>query len=433
RASAGRHGACDRDAHAAERPPRRASRAAVRVARPSRASPCPVIYTNANRCNFVTSIESVDWFEVSQMQSTADGLSKTIVNILINKLDICFPLKRVTVRTKKDSWVTQDIVSLDFLLREIKYISLKFPTNVGLSNKLDEFQDKFNNILRTERSQFYCNIILNAKNTTKSMWEVVKLETGRSRRNLDFVESIRTPDGFKYASKAEAVGAINSYFVNAAATCGAPATDVKAAMRALVGARAPADRSLRLRPFTPFEVFTIISKGVAHKPTKDIYEVSVSLMYAAAAPLAYILSILFNLCVRDGQYPQILKNVRVSPLYKGKGKKEDISSYRPVSINPAIAKIFECGLSARVTAYLEATKSLSDRQYAYRTGRSTTEVARELVPSSKTAVSKLAPKKSAEGAQPPALNGLPAGGGELDKLPPSPPALDATALPDVIA
>lgn len=55
------------------------------------------------------------------------------------------------------------------------------------------------------------------------------------------------------------------------------------------------------------------------------------------------------------------------------------------------------------------------------------------VPSTKTAVSKLAPKKSGEAVKPVALNGLPPADGELDKLPPSPPAHDTAALPDVIA
>lgn len=73
------------------------------------------------------------------------------------------------------------------------------------------------------------------------------------------------------------------------------------------------------------------------------------------------------------------KNVTVSPLYKGKGKKEEINSYRPVSIIPGIAKIFEHGLNARKIEFLTSTNSLSDRQYAYRKGRSTTDVARELV------------------------------------------------------
>ncbi|KOB71264.1 reverse transcriptase, partial [Operophtera brumata] len=94
-------------------------------------------------------------------------------------------------------------------------------------------------------------------------------------------------------------------------------------------------------------------------------------MNEVAVPLSYILTELFNACIREGKYPQVLKY--------GKGKREELNSYRPVSIIPVIAKIFEYGLSARISDYLTSTDSLSDRQYAYRRGRSTTDVVRQMV------------------------------------------------------
>ncbi|CAG9132414.1 unnamed protein product [Plutella xylostella] len=64
---------------------------------------------------------------------------------------------------------------------------------------------------------------------------------------------------------------------------------------------------------------------------------------------------------------------------KGKGGKENIDGYRPVSVIPAAAKVFENGLSSRLVEFLESTAALSERQYAYRAGRSTTAMARELL------------------------------------------------------
>ncbi|KOB66017.1 Ribonuclease P protein subunit p21, partial [Operophtera brumata] len=50
-----------------------------------------------------------------------------------------------------------------------------------------------------------------------------------------------------------------------------------------------------------------------------VIEVIMSLMNEVAVPLSYILTEFFNTCIREGKYPQVLKYVRVSPLYKGKG------------------------------------------------------------------------------------------------------------------
>ncbi|KOB72024.1 hypothetical protein OBRU01_12866 [Operophtera brumata] len=152
------------------------------------------------------------------------------------------------------------------------------------------------------------------------MWDVVKIETGRYGRTQDLTDYLRTPNGSKYTSKVEALDAVNAHFVTAAVVCGAPPADLGAARRALEGARTPSDRSIRLRPFSHFEVHKIIVSGVAHKTTRDIYNIPVSLMNEVAVPLSYILTELFNACIREGKYPQVLKYVRVSPLYKGKGR-----------------------------------------------------------------------------------------------------------------
>lgn len=99
----------------------------------------------------------------------------------------------------------------------------------------------------------------------------------------------------------------------------------------------------------------------------------------AIVPLASALASLFNKCLKEGSYPPPLKISKVSPIFKGKGKREDIDGYRPVSIIPAVAKVFENGLSSRMVDFLTDTNALSERQYAYRVGRSTTSLTRELV------------------------------------------------------
>lgn len=140
-----------------------------------------------------------------------------------------------------------------------------------------------------------------------------------------------------------------------------------------------ADRSLRFLPFSPDEVFRIVTTRIPPKTSKDVYGVSMKLIRTAICSLAPILAECFNRCIREGSYPNAMKISKVSPLYKGKGKREDIDCYRPVSIIPAVAKVFENGLSTRLVDFLASTEALSDRQYAYREGRSTTSLTREVV------------------------------------------------------
>ena len=60
-----------------------------------------------------------------------------------------------------------------------------------------------------------------------------------------------------------------------------------------------------------------------------------------APRLCHPLTILFNLSIEMGEYPSIFKMNNVIPIYKQKDAKTEVESYRGISIQPIIAKIFE--------------------------------------------------------------------------------------------
>ncbi|XP_063636126.1 uncharacterized protein LOC134806735 [Cydia splendana] len=218
------------------------------------------------------------------------------------------------------------------------------------------------------------------QNSCRTMWHIVNKERGKNvRLPVDFTELVVDSNGVKYSTKKEAVDAMNARFVGAAMACGAPRADLDRVRDQLSTTSAPADRSIRLMPFTCDEVYTIITSRIPHKTSKDIYGVSMDLLNAVAGSLSPVLTHLYNLCLRDGSCPKSLKISKVSPLFKGKGKRECEDAYRPVSIIPCVAKVLENGLCQRLTAFLNEINTLSDRQYAYRSGRCTTDLAREAI------------------------------------------------------
>ena len=80
---------------------------------------------------------------------------------------------------------------------------------------------------------------------------------------------------------------------------------------------------------------------------------------------------IFNLCIREGTYPQSLKCAQVVPIYKG-GRKDLCTNYRPISLLSPINEIFEKVIHSRLYTYLEQNSMLSSHQYGFRMGLSTT-------------------------------------------------------------
>ena len=65
-------------------------------------------------------------------------------------------------------------------------------------------------------------------------------------------------------------------------------------------------------------------------------------------PLAYIIS----MSLLTGEYPDLLKLVKVIPIFKG-GETQDVNNYQPISLLSIFDKIIEKIMHKRLYAFLE--------------------------------------------------------------------------------
>ena len=72
------------------------------------------------------------------------------------------------------------------------------------------------------------------------------------------------------------------------------------------------------------------------------------------------------------QFPQELKKADVTPIFKS-GDTLNPINYRPISITPALSKVFERILAKQINDYLQRNNLLSETQFGFRKGHSTTD------------------------------------------------------------
>ena len=72
-----------------------------------------------------------------------------------------------------------------------------------------------------------------------------------------------------------------------------------------------------------------------------------------------------------GEFPDILKVGKITPIFK-KGNPQLLDNYRPVSIIPIFAKIFEKAIYSRLYSFLTAMNVIYDKQFGFRKNHSTT-------------------------------------------------------------
>ena len=80
-----------------------------------------------------------------------------------------------------------------------------------------------------------------------------------------------------------------------------------------------------------------------------------------ASPLSYV----FNMSLSKGVFPDAMKIAKVTPVYK-KGAKDSLGNYRPISVLPLLAKVFEKLINKQLLHYFETNNLFYDEQYGFR-------------------------------------------------------------------
>ena len=122
-------------------------------------------------------------------------------------------------------------------------------------------------------------------------------------------------------------------------------------------------------PCCPQEIVQVISS------MKDkgnlLFDIKPSLLKLISEYIAPILSKLYNQSIDSGTYPKSVKHGRVVPVFKS-GDSYNVGNYRPITNLLTFNKIFEVLTHNRISTFLQYHNVISDRQYGFRKGISTT-------------------------------------------------------------
>ena len=103
----------------------------------------------------------------------------------------------------------------------------------------------------------------------------------------------------------------------------------------------------------------------------DVLNMDTRLLRLCANIIAPSLTYIMNLSLETGVIPDDWKIARVTPIYKGKGSKQDETNYRPISILASISIIMEREVSKQVMSYLIVHDLISVDQFAFLKNHST--------------------------------------------------------------
>ena len=142
----------------------------------------------------------------------------------------------------------------------------------------------------------------------------------------------------------------------------------------LPGAPLPLPPNQAVYDFPSISELTVL-RTLQHLPgnKSTAHPLLTNLVLKECAPfLTPSVSYIFNLSVTTGVFPAVWKQATVIPLFKNRGKAEDPSNYRPVSLLPALGKALDKIQSQRLLKHLVEQQLISPHQFGFIPGKSTT-------------------------------------------------------------
>ena len=122
------------------------------------------------------------------------------------------------------------------------------------------------------------------------------------------------------------------------------------------------------------DILKVLKTNKAHGPDN----IAVSMIQLCGDDICVPLQIIFLNIIESGIFPDQWKEANVTPVHKKKDK-QTVSNYRPISLLPIFAKIFERIIFKNLYNYLTANKLITKNQSGFTPGDSGTNQLLSLV------------------------------------------------------
>jgi hypothetical protein len=132
-------------------------------------------------------------------------------------------------------------------------------------------------------------------------------------------------------------------------------------------------------PFTPAEVKNIMMQQNPQK-TPGIDNFTADIIQTLFDTLPNVVTDLYNKCLELGYFPREWEQSKIHFIKKSKSRNaSDPRSYRPLSLIPVLAKVFEKLIINRLNHHLCINNMLHNNQYGFRSQRSTEHALHHLI------------------------------------------------------
>ena len=328
-------------------------------------------YKRYQLVDFHRDLANAPWDTVYECADVNDAYCK-FSSLFIDICDKHAPLINKTKGKQVNKpWLTKAIKKSIRKKHQMYTKLVKSGPNPELHAKYKKYRNMLTSVLRNAKKSYYGELFKKYKGNSARTWDTInELLSRRENKNKIVVDKLISNEHDIpqiHETPEQIVEAFNDFFVKVGPNLAGQIRDVHESFNKYLPN--PVSESFHWLPVTPLEIEDML-RSSDQKKACGHDNLPVKLLVDSAQYISNPLSYIFNLSLQLGQFPDLLKVAKVSPVYK-KGDREQPGNYRPISVLPVLSKIFEKLVNNRLIEYLEKNNILYKHQYGFREGRST--------------------------------------------------------------
>ena len=284
--------------------------------------------------------------------------------LLMGVIDKHAPVRSRRISNKSSPWVTNELKRLMYKRDYLKKQAIS-SGDPSIWCQYRQVRNHTNNeIKKAKRLYFTKNLDLH-KDDIKKTWKLINELNSRNRKKTNNISEIKMGEEV-ITSPMEMAETFNSYFTNVGVNLAAKIPPPKFTPESYL---TPTDKIFSIQIPTITTVCRLF-KAIDENKSVGLDNIPNKLLKMAADVVVPSLTEIFSQSINTGIFPNDWKEARMSPLFKN-GVKSDPNNYRPISIIPAVSKIFEKIIFDQLYAYLNDNNLLSQCQSGFRSLYST--------------------------------------------------------------
>ena len=229
---------------------------------------------------------------------------------------------------KKSPWITHELIrkmrKKDFLKKQAEQTK-----DQSCWDDFKTARNEVNNSIKYPKCKYFSDNLAASRKDPRKNWQIINELSSHQHMNK-VIADIEIRD-LKVSSAFEMAEAFNCHFANT----GHDLARENVPESYLISTNA----TFSFKSCSSNEVRKLLEKLETKKST-GLDNLPSRMLKIAAGVLEPSLAFLFNQSISSGIVPTEWKLARVTPIFK-KGKRRDVNNYRPISIIPAVAKVFE--------------------------------------------------------------------------------------------